>query len=341
MTNVERFHTLMAGDASIDASPVVEWADWWGRTLEGWQKEGMPELNDSRAILDYFGLDHMEQFWFSHYSPECPKPGPAEHLIEDESDYDRIRPHILPEDAVQRESDRIRRIAPLHESGDTIVWYTVNGFFWFTRELFGDEGNLLSFYDFPELRHRICEDLLGWQLRRIAEFSEYIKADFMTIAEDMSYNKGPMISEATFREFIMPYYRRLIPEIKKHGTKVFIDSDGDVSMMIPWLIEAGADGVLPLERQAGVDLPEYRKNYPDFLFIGGFDKMCLFRGKDAIRAEFERLLPVIRSGRYLVGIDHQTPPGVPLETYRYYLKLLREYSLQACRDCIGIKGENI
>ena len=332
MTNVERFHKLMAGDASLDASPVIEWAIWWDKTLQGWHEEGLPDVT-GRALFDYFGLDHIEQFWFNHYSPECPKPDIMEHLIEDYEDYTRIRPHILPEDAVQQEMDRILKTKPLHACGDTIVWYTVNGFFWFTRELFGDEMNCLSFYECPELRHRICEDLLQWQIKVIDEFSQYIRADFMTIAEDMSYNKGPMISEATFREFIMPYYKRLIPEIKKYGTKVFVDTDGNVDMMLPWLIEAGVDGVLPLERQAGVDLPEYRRKYPDFMFIGGFDKMCLFQGEMAIRAEFERLLPVIRSGRYLIGMDHQTPPGVPMETYRYYLKLLREYSFYACKDC--------
>ena len=32
-----------------------------------------------------------------------------------------------------------------------------------------------------------------------------------------------------------------------------VDTDGDVTRMVPWLQEVGIDGVLPLERQAGVD----------------------------------------------------------------------------------------
>ena len=149
--------------------------------------------------------------------------------------------------------------------------------------------------------------------------------------EDMSYNKGSMISKQLFDEFILPYYKRLIPEIKKYGTKVFVDSDGDVSKMIPWFIEAGVDGILPLERQAGVDLVALRKQYPDFLFLGGFDKMCMFRGKEDIRGEFERLRPVMESGKYLIAMDHQTPPGTTMENYRYYVQLLREYSQYVCR----------
>jgi uroporphyrinogen-III decarboxylase len=125
----------------------------------------------------------------------------------------------------------------------------------------------------------------------------------------------------------------LIPEIKKFGTKVFVDSDGNIELMLDWLIDAGEDGILPLERQSGIDLVKLRKRYPNFMFIGGFDKMCLFKGKEAIRQEVERLLPVIRSGRYIIGMDHQTPPGTTLENYRYYLSVLREVSVQACKDC--------
>ena len=40
----------------------------------------------------------------------------------------------------------------------------------------------------------------------------------MTIAEDMSYNHGPMISERTFDEFVAPYYRQLDARGCRSGT---------------------------------------------------------------------------------------------------------------------------
>lgn len=323
----------MEGDPSIDRGPVIEWASWWDKTIEFWESQGMPKGMTDEEVSDYFGLDSIIQFWFPHYTDDCPKPeseyvGPG--IVQDEEDYRRLRKYFLPEDAVERMIDKIQRTIPKYQRGEAIVWYTVNGFFWFPRELFGDEAHLYAFYDYPELYHQICEDLLEWQIKQIDKFASYMKADFMTIAEDMSYNKGSMISKHLFEEFMLPYYKRLIPEIKKYGTKVFIDSDGNVEQLIPWFKEAGADGILPLERQAGVDLIKYREQYPDFLFLGGFDKMCLLRGKEEIKKEFERLLPVIESGKYLIGMDHQTPPGTTMENYRYYVQLLKEYSKRAC-----------
>ena len=61
------------------------------------------------------------------------------------------------------------------------------------------------------------------------------------------------------------------------------------------------------------------------ILIGGFDKMIMKNGEEAMRAEFERILPVMKSGYYVPGVDHQTPPGVTLANYRIYLRLLREY----------------
>ena len=334
MTTRERFHKLMEGNTAIDCAPAIEIAIWWDKTIRYWEEEGLPKGMNGEELFDYFELDNNTQFWFPTVDERCPRRPSANSvpiIIEDEDDYKRLRQYFLPEDAVERMLKKIQKTIPKYEKGETIVWYTLEGFFWFPRILFGDEAQLYAFYDYPELYHKICEDLLEWQIKQIDKFAQYMKADFMTIAEDMSYNHGSMISKILFDEFMLPYYKRLIPEIKKYGTKVFVDSDGKVDDLIPWFMEAGVDGILPLERQAGVDLVEYRKNYPDFLFIGGFDKMCLLQGKTEIKKEFERLLPVIESGKYMVSVDHQTPPGTTIDNYRYYVQLLKEYNRRACR----------
>ena len=63
--------------------------------------------------------------------------------------------------------------------------------------------------------------------------------------------------------------------------------------------------------------------------IGHFDKMTMPHGEAAMRAEFERLLPAMRSGGFIPAVDHQVPPGVSLEQYRVYLRLLEEYCVRA------------
>jgi len=333
MTNRERFHAVMNGDSDVDRSPVLEWAHWWDKTTSLWENEGLPTGLDRQELYDYFELDRNIQFWFANYTKDFPyKSEHSATYITDENDYNNFKKYLYPHNAVASVIDSIEDAIPQHESGQSIVWYTLEGFFWYPRQLFGIEPHLYSFYDYPELYHRICEDMLEWQLRVIEQFSKHIKADFMTFAEDMSYNNGPMVSEDIFEEFIAPYYKRLIPEIKKYGTRVFVDTDGDVTKLIDWLVRAGVEGILPLERQAGVDITKLQNNHPDFIWLGGFDKMCLFKDETAIDAEFERLLPVFRKGKFIPSVDHQTPPGVSLKNYKYYVKKFKEISTQACND---------
>lgn len=89
----------------------------------------------------------------------------------------------------------------------------------------------------------------------------------MSFAEDMSYNGGPMISKELFDEFLAPFYRKVIPVIHSFGIPIFIDSDGDITMAVDWYAETGADGMFPLERQAGVDVSEYIKKQPAMCFL--------------------------------------------------------------------------
>jgi hypothetical protein len=65
--------------------------------------------------------------------------------------------------------------------------------------------------------------------------------------------------------------------------------------------------------------------------IGAFDKTVMHRGEGALRAEFERLLPVMRSGGYIPSVDNQTPPAVSLADYRLYVRLLGEYARKGAR----------
>lgn len=50
------------------------------------------------------------------------------------------------------------------------------------------------------------------------------------------------------------------------------------------------------------------------------------KGSEAIRKEFERLLPTAAKGGFLVSSDHHTPPGVSYQDYKSYLSLFKEYA---------------
>jgi len=84
--------------------------------------------------------------------------------------------------------------------------------------------------------------------------------------------------------------------------------------------------MLPLEKQAGVDISVLREKYPEMCWLGAYDKMVMNKGELAIRSEFKRLMSVAKQGGFAISCDHQTPPGVSLEQYRDYIRCFREYA---------------
>ncbi len=330
MTTRERFLAVLHFEKPDDRLPVLEWACWWDKTIARWQGEGLDARLSGDELYRHFGLDVHRQYWFPCLDARCPKP--ASHgapLIMDEADYEALKPLLYPEHGIDAMIQEMKEIKPAHDAGELILWFSMDGAFWFPRTLFGIENHFYAFYDYPELYHRIVGDLADFQLRQMDRIFSVCTPEFMTFAEDMSYNKGPMLSEACFEEFLAPYYRRVVPCIKAHGTKTFVDTDGDLSLMIPWLLKVGVEGVLPLERMANVDVQQLRRQYPELLMLGAFDKMTMNQGEEAMRGEFERLLPVMRSGGYIPGVDHQTPPGVSMAQFQQYVSLLKEYAEKA------------
>jgi len=328
MTTRERVQAVL-NFQPFDRLPVVEWAGWWDQTLRRWHTEGLPaDMTDRYDICQHFGLDILVQHWMGSVGPGAPAPkSHGAGIIADETDYDRIGEHLYARPAIHR--DAWQRWADQQRRGKIALWFTFEGFFWYPRKLLGIERHLYAFYDQPDLMHRINDDLAEWQLQVLDEIFEVCTPEFMSFAEDMSYNHGPMLSREQFEAFLRPYYERVVPRIKERGTIPFVDTDGDVTIPMHWYEDAGIEGFLPLERQAGVDVAALRDAHPRMRLLGAFDKMTMNRGEAAMRAEFERLLPVARKGGTILAVDHQTPPGVSYEDYQLYLRLFREYARQA------------
>jgi Uroporphyrinogen-III decarboxylase len=330
MTPGERFISTLNFKTPDDRMPMVEWAAWWDLTIDRWKKEGLPTELEHDEAQDYFYLDCMYCISAQAISPQCKSPEHyAAPIITDEASYEEIEKYLFTDSIIENLIKQALKLKERHDRGEIIIRLWLDGFFWLPRSLFGIEGHIYAFYDYPELMHRINARLADFNIRVIEELFKVLKPDMVGFAEDMSYNHGPMISYGLFKEFLLPYYQKVIPFIKKHNVKVFVDSDGDITSMIPWLLEAGIEGVYPLERQAGVDILKIREEYPEFLMLGGYDKMIMSLGEEEMRREFERILPVMRSGGYIPSVDHQTPPGVSFENYKIYMRLFKEYATKA------------
>lgn len=329
----ERFINTLNGQET-DRMPMIENSFWWHETIRRWHGEGLPicknyayGMKDVLEIQEYFGLDLLAHWWAKPYTGKTPfakTVGAGMGGVTMEKYEKELLPTLYPD--LKMDDDFVRMVKKLQSEGKLVLELIINGAFWEPREYMGIEPHLYSFYDNAELYHRMVADMLRWQKKTVAYALETLPFDYVTIAEDMSYNNGPMVGEEMFEEFIAPYYKEIVPLCKEAGLKVLVDSDGNITEPIKWFNRYGVEGYHPLEAQAGVDVNELQRKFPETAFIGNYNKMVMDKGEAAMRREFERLLPCIRRGRYVLSVDHQTPPSVSLEDYRVYIKLLKEFA---------------
>ena len=333
----ERFRNAMQFKP-VDRLPVYEWHSFWDETLVRWKSEGLPgHLCEPDDLARYFGLDVVHQVWVA---PRLTMQD-QEPYVRDMAGYRARTASLYPDDPWDSvwhitggKWARVGRATAEgwgreQSEGSSIVMLFLEGPFWFPRTLLGIEGHLTSFYDLPDVLREMNADLARYNIQALDRITEVLVPSVAIIAEDMSYNHGPMLSRKHFDEFMTPYYCAITDKLNWHDVICMVDSDGNVMPCCSWFTDVGVAGFEPLERQAGVDIVAMREHHPQLRMIGGYDKMVMSRGASAMREEFERLMPVMSQGGYIPCVDHQTPPNVSLDNYQVYVSLLKEYCTDA------------
>jgi hypothetical protein len=282
---------------------------------------------------EYMGFDDVKRMSFRLPYNTYPQKE-HEPIIRTMEDWKSLKAYMEKEQELYFTDENIERIYGQfrkgHEAGDFSIRFRISGYFWTPRTLLGIAEHMMAFYDKPELLHEINQYVTDRYIKYLDKVFDIIKPETILLEEDLSGVNGPMLSPDFFDEFVGAYYKQLFPFFKKKGVKnIFVDTDGDFNMLIPNFIEADVDGFLPMDVNAGMDIVAVREQFPTLKFIGGFNKLEIAKGKEAIDAEFERLLPVIRQGGYVPGADHQVAPSTSLENYKYYIVKLKEVMLQA------------
>lgn len=193
----------------------------------------------------------------------------------------------------------------------------------------GEEQFLLDIAGDPPLA-RALADKVGDHLaaigtRALQRWS--LQDTGICIYDDMAYNDGPMFSPAAFERVLLPAYRRMIRAYKQAGAKyVLLHSDGDIRPILDMLVDAGIDGLNPLERRAGMDLVKLRRRYPKLILTGGMcNSNTLIHGPvERIEAEAREIIDAGRDGGVVIG-THSLSPEIPLEHYLAYHETCMRY----------------
>jgi uroporphyrinogen decarboxylase len=254
----------------------------------------------------------------------------TEHLEEDlkptRKDWERFKGFLDPDDPARRPSDW-RETARQVDAEDRVKCFFAGGLYGSLRGWLGTEQVSFLPYDDPALFDEMIEYLADFYMAMIDPVLDYVHFDFGYYFEDCCFNSGPLFSPATYERHFAPHYRRMIEHYKARGVPlILLDSDGNVEQMVPLWLRDGVDIIFPLEVGTWrADPVAYRREYGKRIrMFGGVDKHVIPRGQEAIRAELERLVPLVAEGGYIPIPDHRIPPSCSLEQFRTYTRVFKE-----------------
>ena len=295
MTARERFLRCALGQ-DVDRPPF--WLYWspWGRAWQRWCREGKPDsvtdhrspwqpdappaqlpvnlgpcpgfdrevlAEDERAVtwVDPWGIVRRDLKDNESMSQFLSWP------VRGRDDWERYRRERLDPQHPDRLSGGWRdRAAEWTAAGTPIQlcgWPV--GIYGALRWLLGDEESLVAFYTDPELVHDICThitDLLLTVFEQVVAAG--VRVDVIHIWEDLCGRQGPLMSPATWTQFVGPSYTRIAEFADRHHIPVIsVDSDGDPRALVPVMMDHGVNYLYPLEVAAGCDVHEFRKRWPD------------------------------------------------------------------------------
>ena len=342
----------MRGERGLPV-PLVAYFGPWEETLARWRREGLGERDWAQAAGFEDGPQHpvpvsaylsplFDEQTLAQDSTCCTvrdkhgvvkrlhrvsesMPQFLRHPLETRADWCLLKPRLSnPNDPARFLSDWQGWLA---ESGtrDSVLFLGMLpcGFFGALRELMGLQRALTSFYDDPALVEDVLDTLCLLWCNFYPMVLRQVAVDFVFIWEDMCYRGGLLISPATFRRFLLLRYQKLAGRLRREGVEnIHMDSDGDLTQLIPLWLEGGINGAQPLEIASGLNLPAIAKCYPRLQLVGGIDKRALAAGPEAINRELAKVPPLLERGRYMPAVDHGVPPDVSWANYCYFARQL-------------------
>jgi uroporphyrinogen decarboxylase len=258
---------------------VTRWTDEWGT---GWEDDGHGAKTERYPLLA--GYDALDGYVF---------PDPY------------LEGRFEAADVILRgRGDRYVRAS---------VWFTLFERLWMLR---GFENMLMDPYlnerDFGLLRDRVVE-------YNLAIIDQWIErgVDSIYFSDDWGCQRGLLVNPDHWKEFYKPSYKRMFDRVRSGGAHVWMHLCGDITSILPDLIDLGLNVLNPVQPQA-MDVERLSKEFGgQVCFNGGVDVQgTLIHGStEDVQREVHRLVDLFGryGGGYIGGTSHSVMPETPLD----------------------------
>ncbi|NVM55413.1 MAG: hypothetical protein HWN66_17030 [Candidatus Helarchaeota archaeon] len=145
---------------------------------------------------------------------------------------------------------------------------------------------------------------------------------------DLGYTGRSLISPRMFREFFKPGMKKICKRIHQLGGKVMFHSCGNIVKLMPDLVETGIDALHPIEKTAGNDIVEFKKQYgKNLTLVGNVPIPLLTHGTPRENYDYVKYLleNVSKDGGHIISSSHSITQWCKLKNFHAYHKAVEDH----------------
>ena len=195
-------------------------------------------------------------------------------------------------------------------------------------ELFGYEQALMYMLDDSAKIHAILQ---AYTLGTIDLACRQARRGVDAVLISSAFAGGGFISPAQYEEFVLPYERQVVDQVKQHGVAVYTHTCGKIGDRLERMVATGLDGIDTLDPPplGTVDLADAKRRVGDRIFFkGNIDPVhtLLKKSREEVRQDaLWRLRVGSPGGGYILSSACSVSPRVPPENLTVLVESSEEF----------------
>lgn len=189
------------------------------------------------------------------------------------------------------------------------------------------EDSMASYFEYWGELARLRNEVIA---NAIAE--ENLDSPCVMLGSDICDNHGPMVTPKLLDEIYFPYVKRAIQPLQRKDVKTIWHCDGNVTPIIPSVLDTGVDGLQGFQEEVGVDFPKIidtnAKSGKPLLVLGSISVTTTlpFGTVDDVKRDVERCIKLAEGrGGFVLMTSNVVQPDTPIENIFTMYKHANEY----------------
>ena len=179
-------------------------------------------------------------------------------------------------------------------------------------------------YDFAKKLH---QKIVEKNMVMLENFLNLPEIDGVLLGSDWGSQRGLLMSPAVWDDMIRPGEQAEYDLVHSYGKDVWVHSCGDVSVLIPRLVEMGLDVLNPVQPEC-MDISRLKADFGDRLAFWGAistQQTLPFGTPDEVKAEARRVRDLLSAGGgYILSASQSLQGDVPVANIQALLEVARE-----------------